>query len=276
MNNVKYLQNLHTHSTFCDGKNTCEEMIQQAVSLGFTSIGLSGHAYTEFSSVYCMSLENTEKYVREVNRLKDKYKGIIDVYLGIEYDLFSSGSLAPYDYVIGSVHYFERDGEKYSLDVKEPELLKKKIDEYFGGSAMRFAENYFELVAKLPQELPKLDIVGHFDLILKSCDVEKVFDTDSKEYRGYVYDCLRELSKRVRVFEVNTGAVARGLRTEPYPQRWVLEEINRLGCGVILSSDCHYREKLDFYFDEGLDYIKSCGIKEVLTFNGKGFVPQPV
>ena len=41
---MKYLQNLHTHTTYCDGKNTAEEMVQKAIELGFKSLGFSGHA----------------------------------------------------------------------------------------------------------------------------------------------------------------------------------------------------------------------------------------
>ena len=32
-------QNLHTHSLFCDGKNSLEEMVMEAINQGFTSIG---------------------------------------------------------------------------------------------------------------------------------------------------------------------------------------------------------------------------------------------
>ena len=31
--------NLHTHSVFCDGKNTFEELIQSAINKGFTTLG---------------------------------------------------------------------------------------------------------------------------------------------------------------------------------------------------------------------------------------------
>ena len=55
------LYNYHTHTTYCDGKNTAEEMVQQAISLGISQIGFSGHSYTEFDLEPCMSREGTEK-----------------------------------------------------------------------------------------------------------------------------------------------------------------------------------------------------------------------
>ncbi len=37
------LANYHTHTTYCDGKNTPEEIVLCAIEKGFTSIGFSGH-----------------------------------------------------------------------------------------------------------------------------------------------------------------------------------------------------------------------------------------
>ena len=36
-------QNLHTHSLYCDGKNTIEDMTLEAIQKGFTILGFSGH-----------------------------------------------------------------------------------------------------------------------------------------------------------------------------------------------------------------------------------------
>ena len=36
-------QNLHTHSLYCDGKDSFEEMIQTAIEKEFTILGFSSH-----------------------------------------------------------------------------------------------------------------------------------------------------------------------------------------------------------------------------------------
>ena len=46
------LQNLHQHCTFCDGKDTPEEMIAYAIEKGFDSIGFSSHSYNPYSSYF--------------------------------------------------------------------------------------------------------------------------------------------------------------------------------------------------------------------------------
>ncbi len=269
-------QNLHTHTEFCDGKSTCREEIERAIELGFSSIGLSGHGYTPFSLRYCMTAEKTEEYIKEVNKLKEEYKGVIDVFLGIEYDLMSVGSLAPYDYVIGSVHYFKKGSEYYSLDIKSPKALQETINEHFNGNPMGIVKCYYELLSTLPDVLDRVDVVGHFDLITKSNDIDKIIDTECEEYRYHAKRAIEKLVKTVGIFEINTGALARGIKKIPYPDKWILSEINRQGGKIILSSDCHDKNYLNFYFKEGLEYAKECGFKEIQYFDGKSFKPQSI
>ena len=274
---MKVLQNLHTHTEFCDGENTCREQVERAIELGFKSIGFSAHGYTPFTLEYCLKEPITLDYINEVNRLKEEYKGRIEVYLGIEYDLYSQGSLAPYDYVIGSVHYVKTEkGEYFPIDFKSEQTLKRCVDKLFDGDANKLAKRYFELVESLPDRLERIDVVGHFDLITKSNDFAKIIDTESEEYRRYALKAIEKLVKKVGVFEINTGAMSKGVKLSPYPDRWMLSKINRLGGKVIITSDCHKRENLNFAFDECVALAKECGFKEIYYFNGKEFVSNEI
>ena len=80
------IANFHTHTNFCDGKNTVEEVVAAAVEKGFAAIGFSGHGYTAFDERYCM--KDTTGYLTEVRRIKEKYKERIQVYSGIEEDVY--------------------------------------------------------------------------------------------------------------------------------------------------------------------------------------------
>ena len=66
--------NFHTHTAFCDGKDTPEEMVLAAVDKGFTSLGFSGHAYFVLDAAISMDLEQQKLYRAEILRLKEKYK----------------------------------------------------------------------------------------------------------------------------------------------------------------------------------------------------------
>ena len=109
------LSNLHTHTTFCDGKSTAEEMVHSAIEKGFVSLGFSGHAYTPFELTSCMTDE--DGYVKEINRLKEVYKKDIEIYLGIEEDAFALVNRSKYEYIIGSLHFLKVNGQILPFDI---------------------------------------------------------------------------------------------------------------------------------------------------------------
>ena len=134
------LSNLHTHSTCCDGKNTPEEIVKSAIEKGFSAIGFSGHGYTDFDLRYCM--KDSDGYSSEINRLKEKYKKDIQIYLGVEEDAFSPVNRDKFDYIIGSSHYFCVDGQYYPMDSDYSYFMK--CVELFHGDKMKLAETYFK------------------------------------------------------------------------------------------------------------------------------------
>ena len=269
-----YTQNLHTHGILCDGKDAYEDTVKTALELGFTSIGFSGHSYMSYSPSHSMSVAGTEDYKKEIARLKKAYEGIIDVFCGIEFDMYSEDDLKGYDYIIGSVHYLNIDGTYVGFD-RSADEVKRVIDTYFGGDGMRYAKAYYKEAMKLPQ-YAKSDIIGHFDLITKHSETHNFFDTESKEYRDAALETLHYLAESCRVFEVNTGAISRGYRTTPYPAPFLLKELKSLGCGVVISSDCHDRRFLNYKFDEAIELVKACGFDEVLTLEKSGFVGHKI
>ena len=110
-------QNLHIHSTYADGKDKPEEMVLEAIARGFDSIGFSEHSYMGFSSYpYQMTEEDTDHYKAEIRALKAKYKGVIDIFCGMEFEFFSSIPTDGFDYLIGSVHYLDFEGNILGFD----------------------------------------------------------------------------------------------------------------------------------------------------------------
>ena len=272
---MKNLQNLHTHSTYCDGKNTPEQMILAAIDKGFDSIGFSGHSYMFYTAPdHSMSLTGTEEYKREVRRLAEKYKEKIDVFCGLELDMFSQVDLSGYDYLIGSVHYFKFGDEYVGFD-RSADVVKGVIDNYFAGDGMKYAKEFYATVSTLP-EYGNIDILGHFDLITKHCEKENFFDPTSKEYLNYAFEAIDALKGKIPFFEVNTGAIARKYRTTPYPSMEIMKEFKDQGFGAMISSDCHKADFLDIYFDQALDMLEACGFKERYVLTKEGFKAVPL
>lgn len=258
---------IHVHTKYCDGKNTPEEIVRKAIELGYKSIGFSGHAYTDFDSSYCMTCEGTKLYRQEISELKKKYPQI-NILSGIERDYYTSED-DEYDYVIGSLHYVEKDGIFMDVD-NTAEMTENNVKKYFDGNYEEYVKLYYCTLKNIVEKT-KCDVVGHFDLLTKYNEGNKYFDENSEWYRKYALDALREIAKSKPVFEVNTGAMARGYKNVPYPAKFILEEIKKLGCDVVITSDCHNADNLGYAFDEALKIVKNCGFDRVKVLTGNGF-----
>lgn len=260
------LTNLHTHTIFCDGKNTPEEIVRFALDRGFDSIGFSGHGYTPFDLRYCM--QDTPGYIAEINRLKAAYAGRIKIFLGVEEDAFAPVNRADFDYIIGSSHYFCVDGAYYPIDSSYDYF--KRCLEAFAGDTERLADTYFRsFCAYICDRRP--DVVGHFDLITKYEEIDAPRFLCHASYLEMADRYIDQALTADVIFEVNVGAITRGLRTAPYPHERLLHRILRRGGRVTLSADCHRVELLDANFAEGVRALREVGFDSVWVLDEGGF-----
>lgn len=238
--------NYHTHTCFCDGKDTPEEMVKEAIRLGCPELGFSGHSYTECDS-YSMSKENTRAYISAVRQLQKKYAAQIKIRLGIEQDYYSEESTEGYDYVIGSVHFVKKDGVYLPVDHSR-EIQIENADRFYGGDFYSFVEDYYETVADVYRKT-HCQIIGHFDLVTKFNQAGDLFDTQHPRYQAAAHRALDALLDAPAVLEVNTGAISRGYRDDPYPAKDILDKWRAAGKEIIFSSDCHRKEHLLFGYE---------------------------
>ena len=268
--NTTYKQNLHTHSTYSDGKSTPRELVLAAIERGFTTLGFSEHSYMSFSDYpYQMTVADAERYKKEIRALKEEYRERLDIFCGLELDIFSDMPTDGYDYIIGSVHYLDFDGRILDFD-KRLEGAIAYVNDHFGGDGLAFAKKYYETVARLG-ERDNVDIIGHFDLITKNNDKGGFFDTTSSEYLSYGMEAIGALRGKIPFFEVNTGAIARGYRTTPYPELVFLREFRKQGFGAVISADCHNKDFLDCHFDEARELLLAAGFKSKWILTDGGF-----
>jgi len=263
-------QNLHTHTTYCDGALSAEDMVKAAIERSGASIGFSEHSYVPFDEEYSMMPEDTPAYIREINALRDKYKETIDIYLGLELDYFTDKAPDGLEYIIGAVHHVEKDGHYITID-GWAEHLAKMNEEHFNGDYYAMAESYYATVANV---IPKTgaDIVGHFDLIAKNNVNNSMFDETHPRYAKAAIDAMEQVLEKCTLFEVNTGAMFRRGIPAPYPSVFLLNELQKRGGELILSSDSHSAESMYFKFDEMIDLIKSCGFNKIKRFTTDGFI----
>ena len=241
---------IHVHSVYCDGKDTPEELVLEAIKKNMDKIGFSSHSYTFFDESYCMRKEKIQDYKNEISYLKEKYKDKIEILCGIEQDFYSDEPCDDYDYVIGSVHYL-KIGDKYiEIDSTKEEFIKA-VKTYYGGDFYKLTEDYFATVAKIKNA----DIIGHFDLVTKFNEGYCLFDEKDERYVNAYKKALDILLSENVIFEINTGVIARGYKSHPYPSKEILDYIKKNGGRTILSSDSHSKEMLMFEFDKYCSYV---------------------
>lgn len=260
-----HLTNLHTHTLYCDGLCSTEEMIQAAIKYNFKSIGISTHGPVPLETSWNIKNENVEKYIDEVKFLKEKYKKEIKVFLGMEIDYIpgigfdenTKQLIKKLDYYIGSVHYLGKlnNDIMWTVDgnIKE---LQQGIAECYGGNVRHAVEAYYNLIAEMAinHEPP---IIGHLDLIKKFNKNNILFNENEEWYRSCIQKCLNIIKHTSSTIEINTGGIARGYSTEQYPSKFILESIKEKNIPIVINSDAHTAEGIDCKFDEMYELIRS-------------------
>ena len=236
----------HIHTDFSDGADSMRAVAEAAYAQGMEAIGFSDHGYAAYDPDSCMRWERIAEYVEACRRLREEYAGRMRVYCGIEQDMYSDGPTDCYDYVIGSLHYLYLSGEYLCVDWK-PEPLERACA-LLGGDMLAVAEAYFDQLAQVV-ERTRCQLIGHFDLICKLNRDGRYFDEDSPRYIAAWRKAADALLKAGVPFEINTGAMARGYRTEPYPALPILRYLHEHGAQFVLSSDSHRRQTLRYDFE---------------------------
>ena len=267
-------QNLHTHCTYCDGKNTLEEMVLAAIDKGFSSLGFSSHCFSNLSYDECgiKTASDYESYLSEVEALKQKYKNQISIYRGIELESRIKDELYPnpdprLDYSIGSIHWFYLDSRHWEVDYKAEILLQAK--EAFGGFRP-LIESYYNEVIEFAKH-SSYSITGHIDLVTKFSELNSFGFENESWYRDAALSATESVVKCGKLVEVNTGAISRGYRTTPYPAPFILKRLAELNAPIIVTTDCHSANNIDIKYDETVSMLSSYGFTHLYYLTDSGF-----
>jgi len=261
--------NLHTHTNICDGKNPPEEVVLAAIKKGFHTLGFSEHGFAKHDSV-SMPPEREVLYRQEINRLKEKYEGRINILLGYEHDFYSPLNVSEYDYFIESVHGIRHGNDMIIVDYSRDYMLNA-IREYYGGDPYAMCREYFRTVSESCVNNAAL-IIGHIELIMKFNENRDIFNDEDPVYLKYAYEMLDTVVKSGMLVEINSGAISRGYRKEPYPGRCILRKLREMGGRIIITSDCHDADWLDCGFEQSVDIAKECGYRTAWMMKGKKLV----
>ncbi|MDR1725842.1 MAG: histidinol-phosphatase [Bacteroidales bacterium] len=265
--------NFHSHSNFCDGKNSLEEMVKKAIALGLTHYGFSSHAPVPFENKFAIPQNKVQDYLMECSRLKNIYADKIHLYSAMEFDYIPNimenidrqAQKYNLDYFIGSVHMVKEKGINnniWFIDGSSQETYDKELESVFHCDVHKGVKTFFaqtnEMIVKT-----KPDILGHFDKI-KMHNKERFFSENDKWYENLVYETLECVKKNNKtVIEINTRGLYKKRYYDYFPSQKWFKVMKDMEIPVTISTDCHKTEEIDLLFEETLNLLKTTGFKEV-------------
>lgn len=266
------LTNYHSHSLYCDGHAPIDKFLQEAVRQGFTSYGVSPHAPLPWATRWSMLECELPVYLYEMETYKQKYKGIMEIYTGLEID-YIDDKLNPQrnifqnkriDYKIGSIHMLYNDkNELIDIDLSA-EKFKKVLAIKFNNDVEGLIENYFSKTCRM-LECGGFDIVGHMDKIHYNVEQCKTGITQGELYQNWLDKAFTLAKEKNYIIEVNTKAYERLGVT--YVSEANYNKIKDYDLKIVVNSDSHYPNLINLGRTETLAKLKNCGIDKVMQLH---------
>ncbi len=262
--------NYHSHTYFCDGKYPPNHYATQAYRQQFAAYGFSSHAPLPFACRWSMQESSLKQYSADIQKLKDKWSGKLQLYCGLEVD-YIAGKIGPQspliqdmnlDYCVGSVHFVEafKDGTGWEIDGAHP-LFLQGLKEIFGNNVQRAVQHYYQQIRQMVEERPA--VVGHLDKIKIQNRHTPLFEETADWYREAVLQTLQTIASAGLILEVNTRGLYKKRANETYPSRWILEKAFQWGVPVTVSSDAHHPREISGQFTETTRMLKEIGYRQL-------------
>ena len=258
--------NYHTHSTYCDGKDSLKDLIAAAGNL--RSLGFSSHAPLPLEKSWSMKAESFESYLADIRSLQANSS--LPIHAGLEVD-FIPEVIGPHqfahlvDYTIGSIHFVDSfpNGDPWEID-STTAVFEKGLKEIFRDNIVDAVVRYYELVREMVDSSCPT-IVGHLDKIKmhNSKATTPYFNETDPWYQNLVDDTLWVIKESGAIVEVNTRGVYKGRTKTTYPSPWVLLKVREYDIPVTLSSDAHTSRELSSCFGDAALLLMDLGFQEL-------------
>ncbi|MFK4303966.1 histidinol-phosphatase (PHP family) [Paenibacillus sp. RC254] len=257
----------HTHHARCGHAiGNLEEYVQQGIRLGLDQLGLSDHMPllhvnpADYYPEMAMPMEELPRYVEECLELKQRYKGQIDIRVGLEGDYIEGWeqeiediiTAYPWDYVIGSVHFL---GEWDVTDFRQ-------VHHWEGKNVLEVYRTYYDAVSKAAAT-GLYDIMGHLDVIKRFGHYPK--SEEAEELRELERSTLSAVARSGRAMELNASGLSKPC-AEMFPSRRMLEEALALGIPLTVGSDAHDPAKLSEHLEKARALLHEVGYRELAVF----------
>ena len=255
---VSMLADYHTHTPLCrHATGAPVEYALAAVGMGLAEVGISDHSpMPEPFDDWRMDLQELDEYFALVSEARAAVAPF-PVRLGLEVDYISGqekwietlANRAPWDYLIGSVHYLAP-----GWDVDNPKWIGKFTELPVADIWKMYFAEYEKCIRS-----GLFDFVAHPDL------VKKFGHRPLGDLRPYYAPVIAALANTGTVMEVSTAGLRKPV-AEIYPSREMLEMAYAAGVQIVVSSDAHSPEEVGADFDVATRLIREIGYKQTIHF----------
>jgi histidinol-phosphatase (PHP family) len=249
----------HMHTHLCrHAIGTATELAARAVELGFTEIGFSEHnpmLRDDWDDWHPLQrdletyLEQVEQARRDHSQLEIKLALETDYLPGHEDWIRQLTARAPWDYLIGAVHYVSD-----SWDLDNP----KKISEWKMRDPWAVWSAYFERLTQAA-ESGLFDIIAHADLCKKFCFYPK------QDCTPLFLRLLKAMKVHGLALELNTAGLRKDCR-EIYPSSQIVKLAFELGLPITFASDAHAPGEVGANFPEAVALAREAGYTQRCRF----------
>lgn len=217
-----------------------------------------------------MPVGDMPEYLREIERLKVKYSGRIEIYLGLEIDYLDKTYHAsipyfqslPLDYRIGSIHFLPwrtplTEDHMTAIDGAY-DIFAQTVRERYRGDIRLITKDYFESTLQMI-DAGGIDIVGHMDKIYMNGSLYPGFDRSADWFRKPFEACIDLIAEKGLIVEINTKNRSRKQQT--YPHTDTLKQLLQRHIPIMVNSDCHVPDFVNDGREETLALLKETGFR---------------
>ena len=267
---------LHTHNTFCDGKDSIQNFVSSAIKQGVSQLGISSHAPLKSPTSWSMQLDKLQEYEKEIKRLKEKYLDEIDIFTALEIDYIPEHSFnydffkntIELDYTIGSIHLV-RNSEKDELWFIDgnKDVCLQNMNRIFNGDHKKAIQSYFAQTREMIIT-QKPDIIGHLDKVIMN--TASLFSPNEAWYQDEIQKTLEVVKDNKVIVEANTRGLYKKKWNDTFPSTNILKKCFSLDIPIIISSDAHKTDELLGFYTLTRNRLKEIGFtKQKVRINNE-------
>ena len=259
------LADYHMHSSFSgDSRAPMQYMAARAIALGYQEICFTEHMDLHYpASEECpedMFLLNTDSYLYDLLRAREKFGEQINIKFGVELglqpdylkEISDYARSYDFDFIIGSTHVVQHQDPAFP-------------SYYEGITTEEGYRAYFNEILTSIRSFTDFDIYGHIDYVIrysKTKDLNYCYG----QYADIFDPIIETLIANGKGIEINTTGLDKGLK-EQHPCAEFIRQYHKKGGEIItVGSDAHRPEDIGRHFDHAADVLKECGFSYYCTF----------